>query len=65
MKKKTYIQYCKEVERVHGNSISVTGNKYTDARTKIKHLCNICGYIWMSIPDNIVNKIGIDPLEKC
>lgn len=49
---RTHEQYVKEVNLVNPN-ITVL-DKYINSKTKIRHKCNIDGYIWRAKPENIL-----------
>lgn len=48
----TTSEYIKRVKNINAD-ISVIG-EYINARTKILHKCNVCGYEWLSLPHNVL-----------
>ena len=50
--KKTHDDYLNELKQK--NTLITPLEKYNGARTKIKHKCNQCGYIWDALPTNIL-----------
>lgn len=53
VKRKTQEQYEKQVRSIH-KTITVIG-KYLGANIHCRHKCDICGYKWNALPDNVVN----------
>lgn len=59
--KKTLEKYKEEVS-LNNPFVTVLGNKYTNNNTPLLHKCNICGYEWNAIPNNILKGHGC---KKC
>jgi predicted nucleic acid-binding Zn-ribbon protein len=55
-RKVTNEEYVKRVKDINPNIIVL--EPYSFAHIKIKHLCKICGYIWLVVPDAILRKQG-------
>lgn len=55
--KKSHNEYVEQLSKIKPN-IKVL-DTYINAKTRILHKCKICGYEWMSSPDNVIhNNIG-------
>ncbi len=55
--RKSHDEYLRDLKKVHGDNITPL-EAYYNTDTKIKHKCEVCGYIWEPRPANLLKGKG-------
>ena len=61
---KSHDEYVYQMDIISDNNIIVL-DLYTKSNIKIKHECVVCGFIWKSIPNNMIKKKISNCCPKC
>lgn len=62
-RRRTTEEYKEEVRDIHGEDIKVLG-EYDNYKSKIRHKCNKCGYVFEAVPDSVLHGHGCQYCRK-